>query len=186
LIADKPPLTALVPPTSTGYTIAQSPSFWFYVPYTLTEDHALEFVLKDSQENTVYRHQGTGKEITPGIVNLRLPATVNLDPNQRYEWYFLVHCDVQNQERFVFVNGAIARLDQPDLQQQVARTAASERSSLYHLSGFWYDALDVAASQMQANPQDSEIRRSWIELLAAVELDHLSTEPIQACCVPMP
>lgn len=181
LIADRPPLTALVPESSTGYTIAPSPSFWFYLPYSLTADHAMEFVLKDSQENTVYRSRKTGEGMTPGLINLRLPTQVVLTPNQSYEWYLLVHCDAQNQERFVFVNGAVQRLERPDLEPQLA-SASADRTRLYQTAGLWYDALDQAATQLRTDPQDPQHRRGWAELLESVGLTHLSAEPIAACC----
>ncbi len=182
LIADKPPLTALVPDGSTGYTLAASPSFWFYLPYSLNDRHLLEFVLKDSQDNLVHRQTIAGDKTAAGIVNLRLPAAVALDPNQSYEWYLLVQCDAASAERFVFVNGAIRRLERPELQQQVATLAASDQTELYRSQNIWYDALDQAAIQVQAAPQDRQTRQNWRLLLQSIGLEGLATEPIISCC----
>ncbi|MBF2050578.1 MAG: DUF928 domain-containing protein [Elainella sp. C42_A2020_010] len=182
LIADKPPLTALVPDSSTGYTLAQSPGLWFYLPYRLTDQHAIEFVLKDSQDNLVYTKTIAGNETAPGIVNLRLPESVILDTAQSYEWYLLVQCDAENQERFVFVNGAIRRLERPELQQQLASLPATEHSNLYVSENLWYDAIDSTATQLQNAPQNGTARSSWMELLQSVGLGELATEPLVPCC----
>jgi hypothetical protein len=183
LIANKPPLTALVPNSSTGFTLSQSPSFWFYLPYALNEQHSIEFVLKDSQDNLVYAKTFTGDKTTPGIVNLRLPESVILDTAQSYEWYLLVQCDAENQERFVFVNGAIRRLERPALQQQLAVLPVSNHSRLYASENIWYDALDGVATQLQDAPQQGEVRTDWLQLLQSVGLTELAAEPIVPCCV---
>lgn len=182
LIADKPPLTALVPDSSTGFTLAQSPSFWFYLPYRLTEQHSIEFVLKDSQDNMVYTKMFAGNQTAPGIVNLRLPESVILDTAQSYEWYLLVQCDANNQERFVFVNGAIRRVERPELQQQLATLPIAAHSNLYASENIWYDALDSVATQLRDAPQNGEIRTKWTQLLQSVSLSELAAEPIETCC----
>lgn len=178
LIADKPPLTALVPSNSAGLTIAPSPSFWFYVPYTLTPDHSMEFVLKDSRENTIYQNKVINRATTPGMINFRLPTSVTLNTDEHYEWYFLIQCDAENQERFVFVNGTVKRVTRPALRQQVTTVSVEERTRLYTLEQLWYDALDSAAMQLQTTPEDPITRQLWVELLDSVGLRHLSAEPI--------
>ena len=183
LIADKPPLTALVPSSSTGFTLAQSPSFWFYLPYDLTERHSVEFVLKDSQDNLVHRKTIAGNQTALGIINLRLPTSVVLEKNQTYEWYLLVQCDAENSERFVFVNGAIQRLERPELQQKLATLTLDAHPDLYAAENLWYDALDSVATQLQDVPENNRIRKSWRALLQSVGLTNLESQPILSCCV---
>ncbi len=182
LIADKPPLTALVPDSSTGFTVAQSPSFWFYLPYDLTERHSVEFVLKDSQDNLVHRKTIAGNHTAAGIVNLRLPASVVLDTNQTYEWYLLVQCDAENPERFVFVNGAVRRLERPELQQKLATLTLDAHADLYAAENLWYDALDSVATQLRDAPENNRIRKNWRALLQSIGLANLESQPILPCC----
>ncbi|NJL19824.1 MAG: DUF928 domain-containing protein [Leptolyngbyaceae cyanobacterium SM1_3_5] len=170
------PLTALVPDSSTGFTLAQSPSFWFYLPYSLTDRQSIEFVLKDSQDNLVYSQTISGSDTTSGMLNLQLPESIALDANQTYEWYLLVQCDAENQERFVFVNGAIRRLERPDLQQQIAAVRPIDRSNFYTTENIWYDALDSAATQLQATPQSSSARQNWETMLQSIGLSELASE----------
>jgi Domain of Unknown Function (DUF928) len=182
LIANQPPLTALVPVSSTGYTLAQSPSFWFYQPYRLGEGQGLEFVLKDSQDNLVHSQTIGGRDTASGIIKLSLPKSVILDTEQSYEWYVLVRCDATNSERFVFVNGAVRRLERPELQQQMAAIAPNARTDLYLAEDIWYDAVDAAATQFQNEPQNDEFRKQWTQVLEKVGLANLATEPMTPCC----
>jgi Domain of Unknown Function (DUF928) len=186
LIANQPPLTALVPTSSTGYTLAQSPSFWFYQPYRLSEGHSIEFVLKDSQDNLVHSQAIEGSDTATGIINLRLPDSVMLDTSQSYEWYLLVQCDATNSERFVFVNGAIRRLERPELQQRLTALTPIAQINLYGAENIWYDAVDAAATQMQDTPENPDTHTTWTQLLDKINLSDLAKEPLVECCTPSP
>jgi hypothetical protein len=184
LVADQPPLTALVPVGSTGYTLARSPSFWFYQPYQLGKGQGLEFVIKDSQENLVHSQAIADQDIAAGMIKLSLPESVSLETNQSYEWYVLVRCDATNAERFVFVNGAVRRLERPDLQAQIGTIPPTAHANLYLTENLWYDAVDAAATQLQNAPQNNDLRQQWTQLLDAVGLSDLAAAPFSPCCAP--
>jgi Domain of Unknown Function (DUF928) len=185
LIANQPPLTALVPVSSTGYTLAESPSFWFYQPYALGKGLGLEFVLKDSQDNLVHSQAIADRDIAAGIFKLSLPESVILETDQSYEWYVLVRCDATNAERFVFVNGAVRRLERPQLQTQIGAASPATRTDLYLSENLWYDAVNSAATQLQNVPQDANLRQQWTQILTEVGLADLAAEPFTPCCEPI-
>ena len=132
-IADNPPLTALAPYNSAGLTVTEAPTFWFYIPYTLTPEHSVEFVLK-TNDDEVYKTRFSGNETTPGIVNLDLPSTVSLETDKNYNWYLLVYCDPQNQNRFVYVEGLVRRIERPDIESQL-ETATPPRANSFVCNG---------------------------------------------------
>lgn len=177
------PLTALAPYNSAGLTIAETPTFWFYVPYTLTPDHSVEFVLKDGN-NEVYKTRFSGNETTPGIVNLHLPSTVSLEAEKDYNWYLLVYCDPQNQNRFVYVDGLVRRIQRPDIESQLESATPQERIALYATEGLWYDTLTHLAENLRASPHNRRINQDWANLLRSVGLEPLASEPFVACCSP--
>jgi Domain of Unknown Function (DUF928) len=183
LVANKPPLIALVPNTGVGLTVAKSPTFWFYVPYTLTPDYSVEFVLKDNKDNIVYKNKFSVKGTPPGIVNLRLPSTISLKAGQDYDWYFLIHCDAQNQDSFVYVNGLVRRVERPDLERQLRSTSPQDRMARYKAEGIWYEALTGMAERISGSPQDAKIRQDWVHLLQSVGLEEVASEPFVPCCV---
>jgi Domain of Unknown Function (DUF928) len=182
-VANKPPLTALVPSIGAGLTVA-NPTFWFYVPYTLTPNYLVEFVLKDDQENTVYKNKFSGKGTPAGVVNLRLPSTVSLEAGKDYDWYFVIYCDAQNQDRFVYVNGSVRRVERSDLQRQLTSAFPQDRMARYETEGIWYEALTRMAERMSRSPQNAKIRQDWAKLLQSVGLEELTSEPFVPCCVP--
>jgi hypothetical protein len=183
LVKDKPPLTALVPTTNLGLTVAEFPTFWFYVPYTLTVKYSVEFVLKDGNEY-VYKTKLPGMGTPPGVVNLSLPPTVPLQANKDYDWYFLIHCDSQNKDKFVFVNGLVRRVERPYLKKQLESVTLQKRLILYAAEGIWYDALTGLAELRRTYPQSDKLKDNWASLLQSVGLKDLTSQPLVPCCSP--
>ena len=180
-VADNPPLTALAPDNSAGLTVAEAPTFWFYVPYTLNADNSLEFVLKD-ENNEVYKTRFSGNQTAPGIVNLPLPTTISLEANKDYNWYMLVYCDSQNPNRFVYVDGLVRRIERSDINSQLESATPQERTALYATEGLWYDTLTNLANNLRLSPNNRQFHADWTNLLRSVDLESLASEPFVSCC----
>ena len=214
LVKDKPPLTALVPQSSLeshpeqplpiatiphsrsqgvldpnenrynmGLTVT-NPTFWFYVPYPLTPEHSVEFVLKVGK-NDVYKTKFPGLGTPPGIVSLRLPSTASLEANKSYNWYLFVYCDSQNKDKFDFVNGLVRRVERPKLKSQLYSATPQERIIMYATEGIWYDALTGLAELHRAYPKNDKLNQDWVGLLQSVGLEKLAPEPFVPCCSPL-
>lgn len=173
------PLTALVPRSGYGETIAEHPTFLWYVPDVAAE--AAEFILRKQDGTEVYRatFQITGGA---GLISLSLPKDANLMPleiDQNYEWVFSLICDSQDRSGDVYTNGWVRRVEKADLESQLASADTDDRPNLYAQAGLWYDALDALAALYRAQPDDSLLASRWIELLGddAVELGHLADIP---------
>lgn len=188
------PLTALVPSTEEfsgegkelavtaaesvlGLTTAEHPTFWFYVPYELTSERPVEFVLLDDQNNYVYKSTFTATGASPGIISFRLPSTATpLEFGKMYHWYFLVNCNLSNP---VFVEGWIQRTTlSPVLIQQLEAATPRERVALYAANGIWHETLTTLAELYRAAPQDTRLAADWTTLLQAVDLDNMTSEPL--------
>lgn len=163
-------LTALVPVYSNpelvfGTTIAEHPSFLFYVPYT-SDFASGEFVLEDEAENqTIYK---TSLTETPGVVNLRLPSkAAPMEIGKRYRWYFNIYCN-KDKQIIANVEGYVKREQlKPTLKTQLEKATPRQRVTLYGSNGIWYDALSAANELRRTNSQDP----SWRALLQAVGLN---------------
>ncbi len=183
------PLTALVPATKAmtaeesvwGLTDAEYPTFWFYVPYSLTPKLPVEFVLQDDDGNYVYKGSLTASQKQAGIVKLRLPSTAGpLEVGKMYKWYFLVDCDPDAPP---LVEGWVERRAMnPTLMSQLKNATPRQRVTLYAANGFWHDALTTLAELRSANPGDTTLSRDWVSLLHSVGLDAIAPEPIIECC----
>ncbi len=174
-------LTALVPVYSKSElvfatTIAEHPSFWFYVPYLSNFAYG-EFVLEDEAQNqTIYKTPLTG---TPGVVSLNLPTkAAPLEIGKRYHWYFNIYCKKDNQI-IADVEGYIKREQaNSTLKTQLEKATPNQRVALYAASGIWYEALSAASLLRRSNGQET----SWAALLQSVGLKDMATEPKVECC----
>ncbi len=178
------PLTALIPVTSGGgLTVEPYPTLWFYVPYTLTPDKAIEFVLRDEQKQEVYQTRIPGTGSRPGIVSLKFPSSkmAGLEVGKTYTWDFMVYCD-RGIDRPAFASGWIKRVA-PDAALQKPARSPQERSTLYANNLLWYDALTIVGEALRTKPDKPLVAR-WTSLLQlpSVGLDTITAEPVIPCC----
>lgn len=195
-------LTALMPTFKTageedsvwGLTISEYPTFWFFVPYSLTSKITGEFILQDenqfiqSDEDTLYKTKIplTTAETSPGVISLRLPSTVApLEIGKRYYWKFIVHCHPQDPSANIYVDGWVERTAlSPSLMRDLKKMVPIERAALYYQAGIWYDSLTTLAELRRASPQDAELADDWTALLQIVDLAEIASKPIVQCCTP--
>ncbi|KYC41093.1 hypothetical protein WA1_23550 [Scytonema hofmannii PCC 7110] len=174
-------LTALAPVYSKselvfGTTIAERPSFWFYVPYSSSFAYG-EFVLEDEAQNqNIYKVALTG---APGVISLRLPSkAVPLEIGKKYRWYFNIYCKKDN-KIIADVEGYVKREQlNSALKTQLEKATPSQRVALYGTNGIWYEALSTAVQLRRTQPQET----SWAALLQTVGLSDVATEPKVECC----
>lgn len=197
-------LTALVPATEPGdgrhgknsmitssetvwaITAAKHPTFWFYIPYSLTPEHTLEFVLQDEQDNYIYKTTFAAPGTPPGIASLSLPSVAApLEIGKQYHWFFSIYCDPQRRAKYVYVNGSVERiaLDGSGMSQ-LAQVSPREQIALYAANGLWHEALTNLAELHRTNPKDAALATDWDNLLSSVGLDAIISKPIVRCCTP--
>ncbi len=178
------PLTALIPETNLGLTIAAYPTFFFYIPQTSAQE--LRFVLLDEEKgNQVYKTTFT-PPTTPGIVSLSLPSNKNLPPlevGKTYHWYFQINCSAQQLEQDignVYVDGWVQRLEPSlTLTSQLEKASPRKRVELYRNNDLWYDALTTLAEQRRLKPNDFAIATEWENLLGSGGLNkEIARKPI--------
>lgn len=195
IVNEDKPLTALVPTTQKTLqgqviweswdelTVAESPTLWFYVPYSLNPQLPIEFVLQDEVGNDVYKTFFRVSELPLGIVKFRLPAmAAPLEVDKRYHWYFSIDCDLALSP---LVEGWVKRVAiNSSLMSQLQKATPQERAALYAANGIWHDALTTLAEPRQTNPRDTTLTANWVSLLQSVGLEAVAREPISQCCTP--
>ncbi|WNZ23512.1 DUF928 domain-containing protein [Leptolyngbya sp. NK1-12] len=178
-LVQQPALTALMPNTNLGLTVAEHPSFFWYIPQNGAA--AGEFVLLDQTNAEVY------KTIVPvsqaGVVSVSLPADGSvpaLEVGQSYRWYFSLICDPLDRSADVFTSGWIKRVEpSPSLTQKLAAATAEEQPKIYAEAGIWYEALSTLVQLRQAQPQNPALVSQWQTLLASVGLEQIADQPLQ-------
>lgn len=179
-LAQQPALTALMPNTNMGLTVAEYPSFFWYVPQNTAV--AGEFVLLDQANAEVYK---TTVPISnqPGVVSVSLPTDGSasaLEVGKSYRWYFSLICDPLDRSADVFTSGWIERVEpSPSLSQQLATATPEEQPQIYAQADIWYDALAALVKLRQDQPQNPALISQWETLLASVGLEQIADQPIR-------
>ncbi|HHP7245144.1 MAG TPA: DUF928 domain-containing protein [Elainellaceae cyanobacterium] len=156
-----------------GLTTVDRPTFWFYVPQSLTSGTA-ELVIEDETNQWTYPVQ-LGE---PGIVQISLPeSSPPLALNTDYHWYFNIYCQPGQPPRFV--HGWIRKVDLDSaLEAELAQASPAQQVELYAEHSIWYDALAIAADLRSMSPTDS----IWVSLLQSVGLETVAEKPLVDCC----
>lgn len=164
-----------------GLTSTAHPRFWFAIPYASAQVSAIEFVLQNDQDQTVYRTP-IPVPAAPGIIAVSLPTTVSgLEPNQPYHWFFKVRavCEPNQTATLDYVEGWIQRTSlDPELRDRLTQSTPHQQAVLYAEHGIWYDALTTLADLKLAQPDDRAIAQDWTDLLKAVGLENLADQPL--------
>lgn len=177
------PLTALLPSSQFGATVAAYPSFLVYLP-TLSPPTAslpVEFLLEDASGNEVYKanFQALG---TSGIIAINLPTQAGLAPlaiGQDYKWSFSMICQGTERTADTTVQGGVRRVAlNSTLSNQLKQTSVQKQVELYAEAELWQDALATLAQLHRDYPRDSAIAQTWSKLLTAAGLDNLAQESL--------
>lgn len=172
-------LTALVPNTNTGTTLAAQPTLSFYIPANKAEQ--LELVLLDNKQKILHKSTVASPK-APGIVSLdmaKIPGAPSLETGKNYQWYFSMICDPKDRSADVVVDGWIQRVEaDPILQSEIQKAKPSDRVSLYAANGIWYDTVAAMVASRQSAPDNSVLTQEWSDLLKSVGLSAVAPAPI--------
>lgn len=163
-------LTALSPKTKPGFTLAERPTFFVFVPKTSAK--TAEFSLRDRKSSGVYR---TILDLTktPGFIRFSLPDQAPaLEVGQQYLWSFAVICNPNDRIDDRFVTGTVQRITlEPDRLRQIQQASPKEQVSLYQKADVWYDAIVVLFELQRTQPNDASINTIWREFLQSGNVD---------------
>ncbi len=179
-------LVALVP-VSGGVTTAEYPTIYWYMPKTSAS--AMEFVLRDANQQTVYStkyalaksEKGVVVD-TPKIMSLTLPAFTNISPlkiGQEYQWSLVLVCNPADLSAQPFVEGKIKRVEtNPTLAGLLNKATQRERVALYAEARIWYEALSTLVELQRDRPNSREFGEAMNKLLASVGLETIAPKLI--------
>lgn len=163
----------VIAPDVESLTTTHNPHLFVYVPTTTLEEG--QVLLVDAQGREVYESMVK----LPGqasILNLALPSSISLDPNQSYTWQFSISC----QGKTDYVEASLRRVEiTPTLKGQLAQAKTPlEQAQFYANQKIWQDTVQALAPLQSTQPQE------WQELLTSVGLAALVPYPIQLIQLP--
>ncbi|RMH74723.1 MAG: DUF928 domain-containing protein [Cyanobacteria bacterium J007] len=171
-------LTALVPETNLGRTVAAYPTLFFYVPGIPNSSEKVEFELVDANDpdRVLYKSLVSIPE-RGGTIAISVPddgSATPLEPDTYYNWYLSFECDPN-----MLVGGWIERVElATPLQDELEAASPGDRLAIYEREGLWYDLLAELFQLRQDRPADPLLEARWQQLLATVKLDDRAEEPL--------
>lgn len=175
--------TTLTKNTSKSFltsTVAEYPSFLFYIPALPINIDAGEFVLQNEAGDDVYRTPLILPQ-QPGIISIKPSQSVQyfLQINKKYHWYFKVYCeDRKRASDYFFVDGWIQRVAlKPMLNNQLSK-ANLTKYKIYTSNNLWHDGLANLADLRYTNSHNAALAEDWDNLLKSIGLQDLIGIPI--------
>jgi hypothetical protein len=157
-------------PDDVGITTQEQPSLFWYQ----SKPAAAKFELTLIQENKVKPIlQVLAEHSTKaGIQRVRLSEhDARLTPGVEYQWVVALVTDPANRSSDLVASGVIKRVEAPaDLKEKISKASPTSIPALYAEAGIWYDALAALSDQVEANPNDTALRKARADLLAQVGL----------------
>ncbi|MDP8963433.1 MAG: DUF928 domain-containing protein [Cyanobacteriota bacterium] len=177
-------LTALVPDSTIGITLAEYPTFFFYLPDANLEGVKGEFTLENEKKEVIY-YKTVLLKASDSIIRVELsdaPTLPPLEVGKSYNWAFSLVFDKFDRSDSKYVTGWIKRIEpNSELQQKLGTAPRQEQPAIYAKNGIWYEALASLAQLRCASPTDSTITSDWESLLQQVGLPEISKKPLAQC-----
>ncbi|MCT7950343.1 DUF928 domain-containing protein [Ancylothrix sp. C2] len=164
-------VTALMPATQSGLTLAERPTFFVYIPESSGKQ--VFFSLTNSEGNYQYQTKFPLTQ-TGGIISFKLPDDAQaLKVGESYQWAFIITGPQGLQPDSPGVKGEIKRISaSPELNNQLqnAKTLI-EQAAVYGKAGIWFDMMVSLAEQKRLEPSDPTLTNAWDKLLTSEGVD---------------
>lgn len=169
---EQSPIPLILSDQETLQTTAEYPSLFFYVP-PIQQAKGLELVIRDDSKFEILQKVSLNPSGKAGIVRVNLSKTGKpLEPNKRYTWSFSVICSFQNRDNDLSLQGSVKRvLPDENLTFDLKTAAPQERIEVYVKNKYWEDALRTLVDLRLQNPNDTEVKKYWEELLKLFGLE---------------
>jgi hypothetical protein len=177
-------LTALIPQSNIGITVAEYPTFFFYIPDANLGISQGEFVLRNENDEEIYK-KTVKLKATDSIVTIDLSSSPSFPPlevGKSYSWGFSIIFDERDRSADSYVFGWIKRVEpNSEFQHKLATALPQEKPGIYATNGIWYEALASLATLRCTSPNNSTLTSDWESLLQQVGLPEISKKPLAQC-----
>jgi hypothetical protein len=168
------PRTEALVPEVAGHTLQAQPVLYWYLAGKT--DERIDFALIGVDPINPMLEVTLKSPFEPGIQRIRLADhDVKLLPGLDYQWFVRV---VPNPDQRLYdrvVGGGIQRVE-PSAELDAKLAAAPQGDAHYALAeaGIWYDALDSLSVQIDASPENENLRAQRAALFDQVGLEEVN------------
>ena len=168
------PRTEALVPEVAGHTLQAQPVLYWYLAGKT--DERIDFALIGVDPINPMLEVTLKGPFEPGIQRIRLADhDATLEPNLEYQWFVRV---IPNPEQRLYdrvIGGGIQRLEpSPELNAKLAAAQQSDAHFVLAEAGIWYDALDSLSQQIEAAPENKNLRAQRTALFDQVGLEKLN------------
>lgn len=159
-----------------GLTVGERPTFWFYLPYTLSsetpQNRVAQFVLLDDTDRPVWNELiAIELSDTPRLVEY--PLAYALTMGELYTWHFSVICDSDKLSRNPVVRGWIQRVaPTPELQTALRNASRFDQYLAYANNGIWFDTISSLVAIRRQFPSTN--REAWLSLVDYFQIPRIN------------
>jgi len=167
------PRTEALVPEVAGQTLQAQPVLYWYLAGKT--DDRIDFALIGVDPINPILETTLEGPFEPGIQRIRLADQgVTLQPGLEYQWFVRV---IPNPDQRLYdrvVGGGIERVE-PSAELNAKLAAAPKDTAHYVLAeaGIWYDALDSLSLEIEAQPENENLRAQRAALFDQVGLEKL-------------
>lgn len=167
--SDLPLLWALVP-DHVGLSSEVQPRLVWYLSKATA--YPLEFTIIDETGVTPIIEKRLSSPTESGIHIIQLADyDLKLEKGKTYQWFVSLISDPEHRSADILAGGMIEVGDVPaSLTEDLKNANLVEATKLWAQAGFWYDALGVISTNIQANPSNPEMHFLRASLLEEVDL----------------
>ena len=164
------PVVFVLTPESTGYTVSESPTLYYYV----TADTAFEFEITVNRDERTLVQMRRGQEIKAGLHGISLSDLgIKLDEEADYEWNIALIPNPLQGSLDITSTGGIRRVK----AQQPMKDFND-----YGKHGIWYDMLQDLTEKITADPSNKVLLKErgdlfkQVGLLEVADLDYIAAK----------
>lgn len=156
------PVVFVLTPESTGYTVSESPTLYYYI----TEDTTFEFeITVNSNERTLVQMR-RGEKIKAGLHEVSLSDLgIKLKEGVDYEWNIALISNPLQGSLDITSTGGIRRVKSKE---------AMKDFNDYGKHGIWYDMLQDLTEKIIADPSNKALLKKRGDLLKQVGLSEVA------------
>jgi hypothetical protein len=177
-------LTALIPESTIGMTVAEYPRFFLYIPEADLEGAEGQLVLRNEKNEEIYNKIVKLKD-TDSIVSIDLSGSPSLPPlevGKSYFWEFWIFFEPPDRSDSTYVSGWIKRVEpNSELKHKLDTALPQEQPAIYAANGIWYEAVASLVKLRCSSPNDATLASDWESLLQQVGLPEISRKPLAQC-----
>ncbi len=168
------PVVSVLAPDHTGLTVQEQPTLYWFASAVVHAPIEIELTVIDGEGIQPLLETRLDPPTQPGVQRVRLADYgVRLTPGERYQWSIALVLDPKHRSKDITAIGAIKRIKRSEVGSPLPDGANTDALYRYAGAGLWYDAVMAISDQIDAAPEDVDLRSKRAGLLKQVGLSEV-------------